>query len=110
MKALQFAAIFVAALILGALAASLFDTRPGARFAAIGGGDGATLWRVDLWTGRVSVCGSSLTGASLAQAESQLSAHVRTAGANPDAQASLGPEIADLNSLSRPRCSPWSMP
>lgn len=102
--------MMVAALILGALVALVFDAKSGPRFAAIGGSDGATLWRIDLRTGWVSVCGSSLAGASLAQAESQLSAHIRAAGANPVAQASLAPEIADLNSLARPRCSPWSAP
>jgi hypothetical protein len=109
-KAFLLTAIMIAALILGALAAALFGARTHPRFTLLGGNDGSTVWRLDTRTGRVSVCGSALTGPSLAQAESQLTAHIRAAGTNPAALAALGPEIDDLDGLSRPRCSPWSAP
>jgi len=107
-KVFLLTAIVIAALVLGALAAAVFGAKTNPRFTVLGGNDGSIVWRLDTRTGQVSVCGSALTGASLAQAESQLTAHIRAAGTNPTALAALGPEIDDLDSLSRPRCSPWS--
>jgi hypothetical protein len=109
-KALLFAAMFVAALILGALAAAIFGARTAPRVTIVSGNDGATIWRLDYRSGRISVCGSALTGPALAQAESQLSAHIRGTGGNRAALAALSPEIDQLDSLSRPHCSPWSQP
>ena len=110
MKALLFAAIVVAALILGALAAAIFGARSNARFAIVSGNDGVTVWRLDNRTGEISVCGSALVGAALARAESQLSAHIRSTDGNRAALAALSPEIDEIDGLSRPRCSPWSLP
>jgi len=109
-KALLFAAIVVAALILGALAAAVFGARTNSRFAIVSGNDGVTAWRLDNRTGKISVCGTALAGAALARAESQLSAHIRGTGGNRAALAALSPEIDEIDSLSRPRCSPWSLP
>lgn len=109
MKALTFAAMIVAALVLGALAAGIFGARTSPRFAIITANDGA-IWRLDNRTGAVSVCGSALAGPALAQSESQLSAHIRATGGNRAALATLGSEIDEMDGLSRPRCSPWSGP
>jgi len=109
-KALLFAAIFVAALILGALAAAAFGARTSPHFSEVSGNDGVTVWRLDNRSGRVSVCSSAMTGPALAEAESQLASHIRSAEGNPAALTALKPEIDQLDSLSRPRCSPWSQP
>lgn len=109
MKVLLFAAMLVAALILGALAAGIFSARTAPRFAVINAGGGA-IWRLDNRSGRVSVCGSALSGPALAEAESQLSARIRGTGGTRAALAALRPEIDEIDTLSRPRCSPWSMP
>lgn len=108
MKLFLLAAMMGAVLILGALLGALFGAA-GARFALVSGSDGA-MWRLDNWTGAVSVCGSALSGASLAQEESQLSAHIRAAQGSASALAALSPEIEAADALSRPRCSPWSLP
>jgi hypothetical protein len=109
-KALQFAAMFVVALILGALAATLIGARTMPRFTIVSGNDGATLWRLDNLTGEVSVCGSATGGRGLTSMESQLAAHIRATGGNPAALSALKPEVEEVDSLSRPRCSPWSVP
>lgn len=102
--------MLVAALILGALAAALFDAEIIPRYSAVSGNDGITVWRLDNHSGRVSVCGSAMTGPALAEAESQLAARIRASGGNRALLAALKPEIDQLDSLSRPRCSPWSVP
>lgn len=109
-RVLLFAASLVVALILGALAAALFGARTAPRFSALAGNDGATVWRLNNRTGEISVCASAMTGRALAEAESQLAAHIRAAAGNPTALAALKPEMDQLDSLSRPRCSPWSVP
>jgi hypothetical protein len=109
-KALLFAAMLVTALILGALTVVLFGVRTMPRYSEVGGNDGATVWRIDNRTGEVSVCGTALSGVALAQAESQLASRIRSAGFNRAALAALSPEQEELDNLSRPRCSPWSLP
>lgn len=108
MKMLLLAALFVAALILGALAAAVSGARTMPRYAILSSNDGATIWRVDNRTGQVSLCGSLLTGWALAQAESGLSKRIRAAGDSRAALAALAGEIDETDDLSRPRCSPWS--
>ena len=66
------------------------------------------IWRLDDRDGRVSVCGSSLMGRALSQAEMQLSARIRAAGHDARALSALLPEIDAVENLARPRCSPWS--
>lgn len=110
MRALQFTATLVTALIMGALAGAVFGAWSVPRFSEISGNDGVIVWRLDNRTGRVSVCGSALAGRALAQAENQLAANMRSARGDPAGLASLGPAIDQLDSLSRPRCSPWSLP
>jgi hypothetical protein len=97
------------ALVIGALIALVSEKRPEPSY-SFARAENGTIWRLDNRTGRVSVCGVSITGLALAQAEIQLGAHMRAAGANPSAQAALGPQIDDLDGLSRPRCSAWSEP
>jgi hypothetical protein len=109
-KAVQFTAILVAMVILGGLTAALFDVRALPRFSEVSGTDGTTVWRLDNRTGRVSVCGSAMTGQALAQAESRLAANIRSTGGNPVELRTLDGEVEQLDSLSRPRCSPWSFP
>ena len=108
-KALLFAAMVAAALILGALAAAIFGARTSPGFAVITANNGA-IWVLDTRTGAVSVCGSALAGLALAQAESQLGTHIRAMRGNGAALAALGSEIDEIDGLSRPRCSPWSRP
>jgi len=104
------AAIAVAVLILGAAAALVFSSRSDPRFSVVSANDGVTVWRLDNRTGQISVCGSALAGAALAQAETQLSARIRGTDGNRAALAALAPEKDEIDSLSRPRCSPWSEP
>jgi hypothetical protein len=107
-KVFLLAAMVVAALILGALMGGVFVPSP-PRFVLVSGNDGA-VWRLDNRTGAVSACGSALSGKGLAQTDSQLSAHIRATGGNRQALAALSGEAEQLDALSRPRCSPWSIP
>lgn len=113
MRLVQLAAIFVTALVLGAILATILAARTTPHFSALVGNDGVTLWRIDDRTGEVSVCGVALRGSSLARAEIDFSSRIRAAGAV--APVALGPnldpsEIDQIDSLSRPRCSSWSTP
>src|SRR5262245_23801774 len=78
---------------------------PHFRFAP--GGD-AAIWRLNERTGQVSDCGTTLTGRALREMDTRLAAHIRAAGQNPGRLQALLPEIDELDSLTRPRCSPWS--
>ena len=97
-----------AALIIGILAGVVMERPPEHSFTMTRDAEGDGVWRLDNRDGRVSVCGSSLTGRTLSQAEIQLSARIRAAGRDARAQAALMPEIDDVENLARPRCSPWS--
>ncbi len=110
MRLLGIVASLIASLFAGALAAILLDMERAPSYSIAQAGDAAAIWRLDDRTGRVSVCGVSLSGRELAQAEMQLDAHIRQAGHDVKALAALGPEIDDLDNLARPRCSPWSAP
>jgi hypothetical protein len=110
MRAVLFTAMLAAALILGALAGAVFSAGTAQHFSEVSGNNGITVWRLDNRTGQVSICGSAMNGPALADAESQLATHLRAAAGNPPALAALKPEIDQLDSLSRPRCSPWSVP
>ena len=110
MRAVLFTAMLAAALILGALASAVFSAGTGHRFSEVSGNNGITVWRLDNRTGQVSICGSAMNGPALADAEGQLATHLRAAAGNTAALAALKPEIDQLDNLSRPRCSPWSVP
>lgn len=108
MRLLAGLAASAAALIIGVLAALVMERPPPTSFSMERGEDGAGIWRLDNRDGRVSVCGSSLTGRALSQAEMQLTAQIRAAGHDIRAQAALVPQIDEVDNLARPRCSPWS--
>ena len=107
MRLLALSAACIAALVIGALVALVSEKRPQPSYSFLRAENG-TIWRLDNRTGRVSICGVSISGAALAQGEVQLGAHMRAAGASKSALAMLEPEIDELDGLSRPRCSPWS--
>jgi hypothetical protein len=110
MRLLGIVASLIAALFVGALAAIVIEMERAPSYSIAQPRDAATIWRLDDRTGQVSVCGASLSGRELAQADMQLSTHIRQAGRDAKALAALGPEIDDLDNLARPRCSPWSAP
>ena len=108
MRILAGLAASAAALLIGVLSGLVMDRPPEHSFSMTRNLEGDGVWRLDDRDGRVSVCGSSLTGRTLSQAELQLSARVRAAGHDARAQAALMPQIDDVDDLARPRCSPWS--
>ena len=110
MKTVQITATLVAMLILAGLTGAVFGAWALPHFSEVSGNDGVTVWRLDNRTGRVSVCGSAMTGQALAQAESRLAANIRSTDGNPAELRPLDVETEQLDSLSRPRCSPWSFP
>lgn len=108
MRFLAGLAASAAALIIGVLVALVMERPPAHSFSMMRDAEGDGIWRLDNRDGRISVCGSSLTGRALSQAEMQLSARVRATGHDARAQAALVPQIDDVENLARPRCSPWS--
>lgn len=96
------------ALFLGA-GAALWVERPALpHFQLTRGGSDDVVWRLDERTGQVSVCGSALTGRALSEMEARLTARIRAADHDTRKLQALLPEIDELDSLTRPRCSPWS--
>ena len=110
MRFLAVVAAIIAALALGVAASAFFWARPLARFEIVNLRDSNTVWRLDTVTGQVSVYGTTLAGTALAQAQEQLSNRIRAAGSDRQALKALGPDIEQLDMLSRPRCSAWSVP
>ena len=114
MRLLAAAASCLLALFLGA-GAALWAERPSrwaegaSHFRLVRGGGDDAVWRLDERTGQVSVCGTALTGRGLSEMEARLAAHIRAAGHDAGRLRALLPEIDELNALSRPRCSLWSV-
>jgi hypothetical protein len=109
-RLLAVAAAIIAALALGVALSMLLREKPLQRFQIVNLRDGNTVWRLDTVTGQVSVCGATLAGTALAQAQEQLSNRIRAAGSDRQALKALTPDIDQLDMLSRPRCSAWSVP
>ena len=103
------AAACLLALLLGA-GLALWAERPApARFQIVRGASDDAIWRLNERTGQVSVCGVTLTGHALSGMEARLSEHIRAAGHDPRRLQALPPEIDELDQMTRPRCSSWSM-
>ena len=109
MRLLAAAAGCLFALFLGA-GLGLWIERPApAYFHVVRGGSDDAIWRLNERTGQVSVCGTAMTGRALSEMEARLAANVRAAGGNPGKLQALRPQIDERDSLTRPRCSPWSV-
>lgn len=72
--------------------------------------EGSSAWRIDRQTGRVSVCGTMLTGAALSQMQNANDAAglSATISGNKDAIATYFKASQNLDTLSTPHCSGWS--
>ena len=109
MRLLAAAACCLLALFLG-VGLALWAERPAPlHFRLARGAGGDAIWRLNEGTGQVSVCGTALTGHALSDMQTRLADHIRAAGHDRQKLAALLPEIDELDNLSRPRCSPWSI-
>jgi len=88
---------------------ALWAERPAPPHYRLVRGSEDTVWRLNEGTGQVSVCGTVLAGHALSEMGARLSDHIRAAGHDPRKLQALLPEIDELDALTRPRCSPWSI-
>ena len=109
MRLLAAAAGCLFALFLGAGLGLWMEQPAPAHFRVVRGGSDDAIWRLNERTGQVSVCGTALTGRALSEMEARLAAQIRAAGSDPGKLQALRPQIDELDSLTRPRCSPWSV-
>jgi hypothetical protein len=105
-------AMLVGGLIGGAIVLHGFVTRQDEqRYQLSAGGDqGRTVWRLETQTGRISMCGSVLTGpafsAMATQMESAMTQAARS-GSN-EAIAKAATDSANMELTADPKCTDWS--
>ena len=116
--------IIAGALIAGTLLLNGYLNRAEERYQVSATGNGQTAWRIDMRSGRISLCGSILDGASFSKMqthadEAMLNAlrsrpvSPRQPGESPDVDALFPPQIEaareaqQLYGLSQPRCTEW---
>jgi hypothetical protein len=73
-------------------------------------GDGRTVWRMESATGRLSMCGSIITGGAFGQARAQNDAAMLKVlpDQSPDGSAQVLRDMENLAVLASASCSGWS--